>query len=283
MVPVMRTTGASATTRCEFDNSFVHLREDQQEKISSVLLTLQSQNDASNGFELAPLQRADSAGNPLPQSKDGVDCLLPSALLSEAILAIWQNHADKGVNLLQRLEYARTDTLRSPWQSPLRFRADNGQAGSSESGGLAQAADWNACNALEGFGYDPALGRLTFAPKIPGTWRTLSAPLFAPTFWGRLEFKPHAHGGVLTFRLDRFIAVLPQKPDRKSGITRLVIKSIRVPGLPDGAGKLPVVHASLGPNPLGVRTEADSSGDLIVTFATPLSLAAGDRLEVDVH
>ncbi len=253
------------------------------DKLTTALHSLQTKNDAVPGFALAPLRRVDAAGAALPQSAENADCLLPAAVLSEAILAIWQNQADIGVNLLQRLENARNEGLRSPWRSPLSFRADTGQATPDSTKGLAQAADWNALYALTGFGYDPALGRLTMSPKIPGTWRTLTAPVFAPTFWGRVQFKPLAHGGTLSFRLDRFIAVTPQTPERKSGQTRLVLKSLRVPGLLTGAGGAPVVHVSLGPNPLGVRTAADSSGDLIVTFITPLSLAAGDRLEVDVH
>ena len=46
---------------------------------------------------------------------------------------------------------------------------------------------------------------MTLAPNIPGTWRAFNAPVFAPTFWGRMEYRPTVHGGVTTFRLDRLI------------------------------------------------------------------------------
>lgn len=249
-------------------------------KIVDTLATLRTRNDALSAFPLAPVWRTDAQGVPL--AAEGTDCLLPATVLSEAILAIQQNQPDAGVQLMQRLETVRDNTLREVWNTPLRFRADTGEI-VPEVSGTTQAGDWNLLYALEGFGYDPSLGRMTLSPKIPGTWRTLSAPVFAPTFWGHVEFKPLVHGAQLTFRLDRFIAPPALKPDRKSGLTRLTLRSLRVPGLPAGAAPSPVVHVSLGPNPLGVRTTADSSGDLIIMFATPLSLSAGDRLEVEIH
>lgn len=249
-------------------------------RIAEALTTLRSHNDASPEFPLAPLWHTDAQGRPLPGWS--VDCLSPASILSEAILAIQQDQPEAGVKLLQRLETVRANVLEVVWNTPVRFRADTGEAAPLP-GGPTQAADWNLLYALEGFAYDPGLDRMTLSPRIPGTWRTLSAPVFAPTFWGHLDFKPLVHGAQLTFRLDRFIAPPQLKPGRKSGPTRLTLRSIRVPGLPTGATAPPVVHASLGPNPLGVRTVADSSGDLIVMFATPLSLSAGDRLEVDIH
>jgi uncharacterized protein (DUF608 family) len=250
------------------------------DKIVTALATLRMRNDSSVEFPLAPIWRTDATGRPLPGAS--ADCLVPATILSEAILAIQMERPEAGVSLLQRLETVRANTLGEIWNMPVRFRADTGEI-VPPTGGPTQAADWNLLSALEGFGYDPAVDRMTLSPRIPGTWRTLSAPVFAPTFWGHLDYKPLAHGALLTFRLDRFIAPPQLKPDRKSGLTRLILRSLRVPGLPAGATAPPVVHASLGPNPLGVRTVADSSGDLIVMFATPLSLSAGDRLEVDIH
>jgi uncharacterized protein (DUF608 family) len=250
------------------------------EKVATALATLRGRNDLLSAFPLAPVWRTDRFGRAL--SKNDAVCLVPASVLSEAILAIQQNQPDAGVALLQRLETTRGDALREMWNMPLVFRVDTGEMPET-AWGTAQAADWNLLTALEGFGYDPALQRITLSPKIPGTWRTLSAPVFAPTFWAHVEFKPLVHGALLTFRLDRFIAPPALKPDRKSGQTHLTLRSLRVPGLPMGGATVPVVHASLGPNPLGVRTVADSSGDLIVTFATPLSLSAGDRLEVNIH
>ena len=252
-----------------------------QDKIAEALVTLQTHNDNISLYTLAPLWHADAQRRAL--SGEAPDCLVPASLLSEAILAIRQNRPGAGVDLLQRLETVRSNTLREVWNTPARFRVDSGEITTTAAYGTTQAADWNLLYALEGFGYDPTLGRLTLSPSMPGTWRTLSAPIFAPTFWGHLEFKPRVHGALLTFRLDRFVAPPALKPGRKSGLTRLILRSLRVPGLPAGATTLPVVHAGLGPNPLGVRTVADSSGDLIVMFATPLSLSAGDRLEIDIH
>lgn len=251
-----------------------------QSNLATALTTLHTHNDAVSASPLGPVRRTDAQGRALPTG--GSDCLLPATLLSEAILAIQQNQPDAGVSLLQRLDATRNNSLQEMWNTPLRFEAATGEFAGGASG-PTQAIDWNLIAALEGFDYDPTQDRMTLSPKIPGTWRTLSAPVFAPIFWGHLDFKPLAHGALLTFRLDRFIAPPALKPDRRSGLTQLTLRSLRVPGLPTGATSPPVVHASLGPKPLGVRTIADSSGDLIIMFATPLSLSAGDRLEVDIH
>lgn len=250
------------------------------DRVAEALATLRGRNDTQTNFPLAPVWLTDAQGD--VASTEGADCLLPGSLLGEAILAIQQNQPEAGVNLLQRLETTRSMALREIWNTPVRFQADTGAMPSTVYGPM-QALDWNLLPALEGFDYDPILERITLSPKIPGTWRTLSAPVFAPTFWGHVEFKPLVNGALVTFRMDRFIAPPTLKPGRKSGLTRLLLRSLRVPGPPVGATTPPVVHASLGPNPLGVRTVADSSGDLIVQFATPLSLSAGDRLEVDIH
>ncbi|HLK57773.1 MAG TPA: hypothetical protein VKU00_14500, partial [Chthonomonadaceae bacterium] len=150
--------------------------------------------------------------------------------------------------------------------------------------------DWNALYRLQGFRYDGIAERLTLSPQIPGTWRTLTCPVFAPTFWGKLEFKPTAHGAVLTLRIDRVIALTEALPMHKSlgsiGGARFTLRSLRVAGLPTGAQVVPSasdVHVSLGPNPVGCQVARDPSGDLILTFATPLTLLAGSRLEVVVH
>ena len=250
------------------------------QKVTAALATLRSRNDTLTGATVGPVRTTDAQGKPLPT--EGTTCLVPASVLSEAILEIQENQPEAGVSLFQRMDAARGNTLGYVWSTPLLLHTET-PSGQPEMSGPTQAADWNLMAALDGFGYDPTFDRLTLSPKIPGTWRSLSAPVNAPTFWGHVEFKPLAHGALLTFRLDRFIAPPPLKPDRKSGLTRLTLRSLRVPGLPPGATAPPVVHASLGPNPLGVRIVADSSGDLILMFATPLSLSAGDRLEVDIH
>jgi uncharacterized protein (DUF608 family) len=250
------------------------------QNIATALTTLRATNDSLSSATWGPVWRTNAEGQAL--SDEAADCLMPATLLSEAILAIQQNQPDAGVALLQRMETIRYTTSGEVWNTPLRLRSENTPV-NADSTATAQATDWNMLGALEGFGYDSTVERMTLSPKIPGTWRSFSAPVHSPIFWGHVEFKPLAHGALLTFRLDRFIAPPALRPDRTSGLTRLSLRSLRVPGLPSGATAPPVVHASLGPNPLGVRTVADSSGDMIVLFATPLSLSAGDRLEVDIH
>jgi hypothetical protein len=244
-----------------------------------------SPNAGSPGTLAIPPTRVGPEGAP-----SGMDsrCVLPSATLAVGVLSVSQRLPEAGVSLLQRLDDLQNNTLRSPWQSPLIVRTDTGQPPTPGPASMTHAADWSVLNALEGFTVDLSAGQLKLSPQIPGTWRTLRAPVFAPTFWGRLEFKPTARGGLLTFRLDRLIALIAATPSRRlSGSAGLTLNSLRIPGAPPRpgapAGEPPVAHVSLGITPLGVRTTTDPSGDLILIFETPLRMAVGDRLEVDLH
>jgi len=95
-----------------------------------------------------------------------------------------------------------------------------------------------------------------------------------------VEFKPTARGGLLTFRLDRLIALIAATPSRRlSGSAGLVLTSLQSreprPVPAHRQAEPPVAHVSRGQNPLGVRTIVDPSGDLILVFETPLRMAAG--------
>ena len=151
--------------------------------------------------------------------------------------------------------------------------------------GLANAAGWNALPGVEGFHLDLHEGHLTLSPRLPGTWRSTTAPVFAPTFWGRVDYKPTARGGHLTLRVDRLIAMQAATGVQKvTGRAELALKSLRVPGPPPRPDNpRPAVFVSLGQNPVGHRVTLETSGDLHITFETPLTLNAGDRLEVIVR
>jgi hypothetical protein len=189
--------------------------------------------------------------------------------------------------LLERLNTMRLESLRSPWRAPWRIRAETGRSDTENLAGLGEAADWNLLYALEGFAFDSAAGRLVLSTNMPGAWQHLSSPVFAPTFWGVLNYQPLAHGGVLTFRLDRTILTEAPPPKLSPSASSLTLTALRVPGPTPIAGAkgppLPDVHVSRGPNPIGGHIALGPAGDLIVTFDAPLALAIGDTLEVDVH
>lgn len=269
--------------------------------LTSTLHSLRTRNDAKEKFPYAPPLR--TTNDTLLPAMDADLVSLSSSILGDAVVSIWLDEPEAGTALLQRLDGIRANLLRSPWQAPDRFRLDSaGTVEPASVAGLNAAADWNLLYALEGFAYDGTTQRLTIAPNIPGTWRSLTTPIFAPTFWGRLEFTPTAHGSLTNFRLDRMIGLQStvssadrpagqsSKPaGRKRSQSELTLASIRVlgPSLRVGEKNTPGLkyeaHVSRGTRALGARTVFDALGNATITFDTPVVLTAGDRLEIDIH
>ncbi|HZT42166.1 MAG TPA: GH116 family glycosyl-hydrolase [Chthonomonadaceae bacterium] len=255
--------------------------------LSRALQSLQALNDRAIDFPYGPAARVRADGTLPPDDPVARDYLLPASTLAGAALLISQNRPGDGMALLERLEATRTESLRSPWRAPSRIRADTGVSDMPNLAGLGEAADWNILYALEGFAFDSSAGRLALAPNMPGSWRQLSAPVFAPTFRGSLQFQPLAHGGVFTFRLDRTIPIEETPPKLSLSTPDLMLTALRVPGPSPISGMkrpaAPEAHVSRGPNPIGGHVTLGPAGDLIVTFDAPLALAIGDILEVDFH
>jgi len=150
---------------------------------------------------------------------------------------------------------------------------------------LTSASDSNLITELSGMKWDAINGVLTLAPDIPGTWRNFSAPVFLPSAWGKLDYKPTARGGTTTLRMDRLIplpAFLSTKP--AAGRPEFLIKQWR---LGDNAPVRPetdrAVFVSLGQNPIGYKAEYPSAFYSIrlmtLSFEMAVRLNAGDRLE----
>ena len=103
-----------------------------------------------------------------------------------------------------------------------------------------------------------------------------------------MEYRPTVHGGVTTFRLDRLIgfATSPTNSTLRNR-AELTLKILRVLGPPRRQDNtLPTqftAHVSLGQKPIGCRAALDAAGFVTLTFDSPLTLTAGDRLEVDMH
>ncbi len=252
------------------------------------LHSLQARNDQARGMLYGPPWRVRANGSLSPEVAAAPRCILPASTLAQAALYMQQGQPQAGMALLERLNTTVNNALRAPWQLPLAFRADTGQADGGGQASVTGAADWNLLYALEGFTFNAQRAQMTLVPQMPGTWRSLSAPLFAPTFWGSVEFKPTARGGVLTLHVDRLVPLLPTTAARTiSSSPNLILRSLRVPGPPPRSGPAetapPVVYASLGRVPVGSHAILEAAGTVLVTFDAPLSLAAGDLLEVTVH
>lgn len=218
-----------------------------------------------------------------PPSKTDV----PGKFLVQGLLKIVHGKQDSGVNFLKQEDSLALTRFATPWSSPIASRTSSGKFDGVRS--LAHAVSWNALEALEGFNADLLRGELHLVPQIPGAWRTLRAPLFTPTFWGGLEYKPSAKGGVATFRLDRLFALPSETPSRKFSVKAILnLNSIWIPGPPPrpaGSALVPlsVPHVSLGRAPIGVKFVTERDGSIRLTFETPISMSAGDRLEIDLH
>ena len=249
--------------------------------------SLQTLNDQAPGFPFGPPYRIDAGGSLPSNDPTAAGCSVAASTLAEGVLYALEGQPEPGVALLQRLDETQRNALRSPWRVPWWFRADTGRSELPGLAGLAAAAVWSALYAIEGVALDVEAGQLTLTPNLPGTWRRLSAPVFAPTFWGWEEFRPLAHGGIVSFRLDRLIPLDGLTLRTGLGSTpNLVLKSVRVPGpprTPATQNLTPTAHVSLGQNPIGSHVARMPSGDLRITFDAPLNMAVGDRLEIDVH
>ncbi|HEV2474226.1 MAG TPA: hypothetical protein VGS41_16230, partial [Chthonomonadales bacterium] len=160
------------------------------------------------------------------------------------------------------------------------------QPGGNPTAEGSEPSAWNALFLLEGFRADLLQGELTLVPNMPGAWSRIDSPIFAPTFRGTVVYRPMAHGGVLTLQIDRLIAVSQPKSAGGGRIPPTVILSrLRLPGFPGPrrSDRAPEVHASRVLEPVGQKFRFTKTGDLEITFLASMSLAAGDRLEVDLH
>lgn len=160
---------------------------------------------------------------------------------------------------------------------PLAHLPENPTVSRSE-GGMA----WYLLSLLTGYAYDAYRQQMRLTPHIPGTWRTLTAPVFMPNYWGRMEFKPRANGYLVNFRLDRMMPL-----DRSVQLARphgtLLVQSVRVPALPKRDPASLTLYLSVGQNSLGIKKIEPIEGDLLITLQAPIALAVGDRFEIDVR
>ena len=227
----------------------------------------------------------DDASRQVASNEEKID--VPGSLAIQGLLKIIHGKQDAGVEFLKQEDISAQTRFATPWSSPLAYDAASGQSNGERS--LTHAIFWNTLEALEGFNVDILRGELSLVPRMPGAWRSIRVPLFTPTFWGGLEYKPTAKGGLVTFRLERLFALPSVTPSRKLNVKAiLTLKSIRIPGPPRRPAGSPLVsqpvpHVSLGRAPIGVRSVAEPDGSLRLVFETPLSMSAGDRLEIDLH
>ena len=147
---------------------------------------------------------------------------------------------------------------------------------------LSRLSNWQILPSLWGFQHQQ--NEITLTPRIPGTWRSLRAPIFAPGFWAYGDFVPRARGYSLSFRLDRTFAVQfeeGKKSKRPSAAPDLTVSSLVLPSPPRVGDAPSTIYARLRQSALGVRVTPLPGNKIRVTFDTPLHLVAGDRIDLE--
>ena len=149
--------------------------------------------------------------------------------------------------------------------------------------GLLGPASWYTYNAVVGFNADLPRGILTLAPNLPVKMKSLTTPLFAPTFWASLEYRVTLTSARLTFRLDRLMPAQPVRKVAKEQVSAseapaagLILKEVVLPQRPERVTT--EITTSLGQAPLLGKFTRRDDGQLIFTFATPLSMTVGQSL-----
>ena len=231
--------------------------------------------------------------NPLPAKSNTVPPAPDSyAAYADIAAQIAAGRPEAGIAALEKWDAARDAAGISPWLAlenlPLNSATSQPPSPALRTKAvpsLAQAGAWIILDALTGFVYDAKTSQMTLNPQIPGTWRSLVAPIFRPTFQGRIEFRPTAHGGLLSFRLDRLVVMAASGAKRKTQTNaQLTIAALRVPAPPRADLSPTTVHVSVRQEPLGFHiTQEPATNTLLITLDTPRPLFAGDRIEIDVH
>jgi len=92
-----------------------------------------------------------------------------------------------------------------PWEAYLAYDVHTGKADWGR-WYMTHPASWAVFWAIEGFGLSIPDGKLTLAPNLPPDMMSLSAPVFATTFWGWLDYDRSEAGRVkLQFSVDKTV------------------------------------------------------------------------------
>ena len=180
--------------------------------------------------------------------------------LSEPLSLLENDKPDLALSLLERNETSR----------------------STEDKTLSRLSVLQILPALWGFQHQQ--NEITLTPRLPGTWRSLRAPIFAPGFWAYGDFVPRARGYSLSFRLDRTFAVQfeeGKKSKRPSAAPDLTLSSLVLPSPPRVGNAPSTIYARLRQSALGVHVTPLPDNKIRVTFDTPLHLVAGDRIDLE--
>jgi|GEM_PF-3383042 len=222
-------------------------------------------------------------------SVDNVDSYTGLAELFQGSLYAYNSNSNACLSLLQRLYHWEINELKSPWAVPATMTEDHSADGSGKDAppcSMDTAASWSCLYALEGFSLDLPEEKMGFLPNLPDGWTSLSAPIFAPSFWGWMTYIPEKGNIHITFRLDRLIPIGTRAFSHENGVNAsssngagFECRELLLPRLKGGTDTVTaILQDSQAPGSVIQKTEQT----LLYRFDQPVEIGVGRKLEVVV-
>jgi hypothetical protein len=280
------------------DKAFASRCADEAKKLESAPPDLkyasQWQTDILDLGPLVPQEVLDKTVGDAAQRIGEGPRLLERELAFSNVLLLSHGYSDKG--LLRILDVYTFQAGISEVRKHKEFGQANGINMFSVGSRFTDCSSWYYLYALEGFSLNLPEGRMILAPKLGAGMKSLSAPIFAPTFWATMDYRPTAGGMRLNFRLDRMMPLaevtLERKPKAPQAQKQAVNSNPMASGasfnlkeivLPSSGSANPMVSASIGRAPIPGKASKDAQGRLLFTFDTPIQMTAGQQLEFNIR
>jgi uncharacterized protein (DUF608 family) len=284
-----------------YDRAFATRCSDQFKKIQGTNpkfnLAAQWQMDILDLGPIVPKELLDKTVNEAIREVNAANFTLPieHGLDFETAVLLHQGYSDAATKRSRFLHDLEASVSNLHW----RYEKVLSQHGKTFVHGarFTDSGSWYYLYALEGFSLNLPEGRMILAPKLGAGMKSLSAPIFAPTFWATMDYRPTAGGMRLNFRLDRMMPLadvtLERKPKAPGAIepkkeansapllsgASLNLKEIVLPS----ASENPMVSASIGRAPVPGKVTRDAQGRLLFVFETPIQMTAGQQLEFNIR
>ncbi len=223
-------------------------------------------------------------------SVNNVDSHTGLSELFQGSLYAYNSNSNACISLLKGLYNWEINILNSPWAVPSTMAKDNSANNSGEDApacSVDTAASWSCLYALEGFSLDLPDEKIGFLPDIPEGWTSISAPIFAPSFWGWMTYLPEKRDIHITFRLDRLIPIGTRASSHGNGVNGgssngagFECQELLLPRLQGGTDTVTaILQDSQAPGSVIQKT----SDTLLYRFDKPVEIGVGRRLEIVIQ
>ena len=205
----------------------------------------------------------------------------------QASAYLMRGRKNEAYALMEKIHNTLYHFIQSPFNFSKSYSSENASISNRgdniKHSSVTTPASWNFLYAIEGLKLNLPEGSISFQPQMPKGQTAISAPIFAPTFWGWMDYSITRDKSVLSFQLDRMtgqpsegiIGILQNMQPLQSG-ANLVIKQIILPINPDNKAE---VKAVLGRNSLPGKVVKDNIGRVIYRFESDVKMSAGQKME----